>query len=176
VLCPSSIRLHHSSRASDAVKFVHRTESSKLQARVLLLVTGSREPPLGRRCPSAHNMLARTLVRQDLVVLVLLGASTLGGNKNIIQTVRASALGSGGSLVRFRPHACPTLLEPGIVIIVIALLINIVESSKLASPSGFSQSPLTISGIILGAVLIALLADSVASEVNKVASVKGGSV
>lgn len=157
----------------------YRTESSKLQVRVLLLVTGCREPPLRRRCPSAHNMLAHTFVRQDFVILVFLGASMLGSNETILQIVEASALGSGSSLVRFQPHACPTLAEPFIgrdIVIIITLLINIVKSSTLASPSRFSQSQLTILGIILRAVPIALLAENVASEVNKVTSVKGGNV
>jgi len=68
------------------------------------------------------------------------------------------------------------LAEPFVgwgITIIVNVLINKVKTSTLATTSRVPQWQLVILGIILRAVLAALLADPIASEVKKVASVKG---
>uniref|UniRef100_A0A0A9E4W7 Uncharacterized protein n=1 Tax=Arundo donax TaxID=35708 RepID=A0A0A9E4W7_ARUDO len=119
-------------------------------------------------------MFAHPFIWQDVVILVFLSTS-LGNEETIPPINKAStstlASGSPRTPFLFLPHAPHMLAGPFVRrdVVIVFLLINIVKISILASPFHVSLSQLIIMCIILRTVVVALLADRVAAEVNKIA-------
>lgn len=116
------------------------------------------------------------LIASSACLRSALEASKLHGVETILQINNVSTLGSY-PLLQARHGwlaAAEFFVRRGIAIIV-TVLIHIVETSTFATTSPVPQFQLVILGIILRVVLVALLADPIASEVNIATSVKGDS-